>query len=139
MPHVRKLRVRLTWNTRLAKVVVPTTSFEVNAMAEYQSHWSSKQETLSPKEYRLVQEKALSNELDYVWKNSAFYRQKFSETGLEPSDIKGLNDLHKLPFTEKSELRDSQINHPPLGSHAIVPLEKVSRVYSTSGSFQGDH
>jgi phenylacetate-CoA ligase len=103
-------------------------------MPEYPSYWSSKQETLSAKEYRLVQEKAFLNELDYVWKNSAFYLQKFSETGLELNDIKGLDDLHKLPFTEKSELRDSQINHPPLGSHAAVPLENVLRVYSTSGT-----
>jgi phenylacetate-CoA ligase len=103
-------------------------------MAEYPSYWSSKQETLSAKEYRSVQEKAFLNELDYVWKNSAFYLQKFSETGLELNHIKGLDDLHKLPFTEKSELRDSQINHPPLGSHAAVPLENVLRVYSTSGT-----
>lgn len=103
-------------------------------MAEYQRYWNSSQETLSEKEYRLVQEKAFLSQLDYVWKNSIFYQQKFSATGLEQNDINGLDDLHKLPFTEKSELRDSQINHPPLGKHAIVPLEKASRVYSTSGT-----
>ncbi len=103
-------------------------------MAEYQRYWNSRQETLSDKKYRLVQEKAFLNQLDYVWKNSTFYRQKFNATGLELDDVKGLDDLHKLPFTEKTELRDSQINHPPLGIHAIVPLEKVSRVYSTSGT-----
>ncbi|MEE9495070.1 MAG: phenylacetate--CoA ligase family protein, partial [Desulfobacterales bacterium] len=103
-------------------------------MAEYQTYWNRKAETLSEKDYRLVQEKAFLNELNYVWKNSSFYQQKFSATGLEQNDINGLDDLHKLPFTEKSELRDSQINHPPLGKHAIVPLEKVSRVYSTSGT-----
>jgi phenylacetate-CoA ligase len=103
-------------------------------MAEYQSHWDGKIETVSEKEYRSVQEKAFLYELNYVWKNSIFYQQKFSEAGLELNDIKGLDDLHKLPFTEKTELRDSQINHPPLGNHAIVPMEKVSRVYSTSGT-----
>jgi phenylacetate-CoA ligase len=103
-------------------------------MTEYQRYWNSKQETLSEKEYRIVQEKAFLNELNYVWKNSAFYRQKFRTAGLELNDVKGLDDLHKLPFTEKTELRDSQISHPPLGRHAIVPLEKVSRVYSTSGT-----
>jgi phenylacetate-CoA ligase len=103
-------------------------------MAEYQPYWNSRQETLSEKEYRFVQEKAFLNQLDYVWKNSPFYQLKFRDTGLALKDISGLDDLHKLPFTEKSELRDSQINHPPLGKHAIVPLEKVSRVYSTSGT-----
>ena len=103
-------------------------------MADYQRYWNSETETLSEVEYRLVQEKAFLNQLDYVWKNSPFYQLKFRDTGLALKDIRGLDDLHKLPFTEKSELRDSQINHPPLGKHAIVPLEKVSRVYSTSGT-----
>ena len=103
-------------------------------MADYQRYWNSETETLSEAEYRLVQEKAFLNQLDYVWKNSPFYQLKFRDTGLALKDIRGLDDLHKLPFTEKSELRDSQINHPPLGKHAIAPLKKVSRVYSTSGT-----
>ena len=103
-------------------------------MADYQLYWNSEKETLSEREYRSVQEKAFLGQLNYVWKNSAFYRQKFSQAGLAPTNINNLDDLHKLPFTEKTELRDSQINHPPLGNHAIVPLEKVSRVYSTSGT-----
>ena len=103
-------------------------------MADYQLYWNSEKETLSDTEYRSVQEKAFLSQLNYVWKNSAFYRQKFSQAGLAPRNINNLDDLHKLPFTEKTELRDSQINHPPLGNHAIVPLEKVSRVYSTSGT-----
>jgi phenylacetate-CoA ligase len=103
-------------------------------MVGYQSYWDSTIETLSEKKHRSVQEKAFLDQLDYVWKNSSFYRQKFSEAGIERKDIKGLDDLDKLPFTEKTELRDSQINHPPLGNHAIAPMEKVSRVYSTSGT-----
>ena len=103
-------------------------------MTDYPLYWNSEKETLSEKEYRFIQEKAFLNQLAYVWKNSTFYRQKFNTTGLALKDIKGLDELHKLPFTEKTELRDSQINHPPLGNHAIVPLEKVSRVYSTSGT-----
>lgn len=103
-------------------------------MAGSQLYWNRKQETLSEQDYRLVQENAFLNELNYIWHNSIFYQQKFRRSGLEPNHIKGLDDLHKLPFTEKSELRDSQINHPPLGIHAIVPLEKISRIYSTSGT-----
>src|SRR5210317_2290217 len=103
-------------------------------MADYPLYWNSEKETLSAKEYRFIQEKAFLNQLAYVWKNSSFYQQKFNKTGPALKDIRGLDDLHKLPFTEKTELRDSQIKHPPLGKHAIVPLEKVSRVYSTSGT-----
>jgi phenylacetate-CoA ligase len=102
--------------------------------ADYPLYWNSEKETLSAKEYRFIQEKAFLNQLAYVWKNSSFYQQKLKKTGMALKDIRGLDDLHKLPFTEKTELRDSQIKHPPLGKHAIVPLEKVSRVYSTSGT-----
>lgn len=91
-------------------------------------------ETLSEEAFFMVQEKAFLNELEYVWKNSNFYQEKFAKLGLELDDIRGLDDLHKLPFTKKTELRDSQIKFPPLGSHAVVPMEKVSRVYSTSGT-----
>ncbi|MCP4233938.1 MAG: phenylacetate--CoA ligase, partial [Aestuariibacter sp.] len=55
-------------------------------MGEYQSSWDSKMETLSEKKFRLFQEKAFLDELNYVWKNSPFYQQKFSEAGLEPND-----------------------------------------------------
>lgn len=103
-------------------------------MAQYQSCWNRKAETLSENAYRRVQQNALLKELKYVWENSTFYRQKFRAAGVELNDIKDLDDLYKLPFTEKTELRDSQISHPPLGSHAVVPLEKVSRIYSTSGT-----
>ncbi|MFP4037894.1 MAG: phenylacetate--CoA ligase family protein [Desulfobacteraceae bacterium] len=103
-------------------------------MAEYSEYWNEEMETLSPERFHDVQEKALLRQLKYVWENSAFYQKKFSEAGLELGDIKRLEDLSKLPFTEKAELRDSQISNPPLGAHMACPKEKVKRVYSTSGT-----
>ncbi len=103
-------------------------------MADYQKYWNKRAETFSETEFRFVQQKAFLNELKYVWQNSIFYQEKFANAGLSLQDIKDLDDLNRIPFTEKTELRDSQTNHPPLGNHAIVPMEKVSRVYSTSGT-----
>lgn len=103
-------------------------------MADYQKYWNKKTETFSAAEFRFVQQKAFLSELKYVWQNSIFYQEKFAKAGLELHDIKGLDDLNRIPFTEKTELRDSQTNHPPLGNHAIIPIERVSRVYSTSGT-----
>lgn len=103
-------------------------------MAEDPKYWNEKMETLSEDEYHSVQEKALLKELEYVWQKSPFYQEKFSKAGVELGDIKRLEDLSKLPFTEKSELRDSQLAAPPLGTYACVPAEKVKRVYSTSGT-----
>ena len=55
-------------------------------------------------------------------------------TDLELGDIKGLDDLKKLPFTEKHEIRESLGAAPPLGKHGAVDIGKVIRVYSTSGT-----
>jgi phenylacetate-CoA ligase len=72
--------------------------------------------------------------LGYVWDRSLFYQEKFQGAGVELSEIKGLEDLSKLPFTEKGELRESLASSPPLGKHAATDMATVIRVYSTSGT-----
>ena len=103
-------------------------------MGKHKEYWNEEMETLSPGKFREIQEKALLKQLKYVWKNSAFYQKKFGEAGLELKDIKGLDDLSKLPFTEKMELRDSQVQAPPLGTHMACSMSRVKRIYSTSGT-----
>ena len=103
-------------------------------MGTHKEYWNEEMETLSPGKFREVQEKALMKQLDYVWNHSAFYQKKFGEAGLKRKDIKGLDDLSKLPFTEKMELRDSQVQAPPLGTHMACSMSKVKRIYSTSGT-----
>ena len=49
-------------------------------MTEYPTYWNRQQETLSAEEFRSGQEKAFLNQLNYVWQNSDFYIQKFTET-----------------------------------------------------------
>ncbi|MDI6762309.1 MAG: phenylacetate--CoA ligase family protein [Thermodesulfobacteriota bacterium] len=96
--------------------------------------WNEEMETLSPQKYHDVQEEALLKQLKYVWNNSVFYQKKFAEAGVQLKDVRHLEDLSKLPFTEKSELRDSQIASPPLGTHVACSMSKVKRIYSTSGT-----
>ncbi|MHB9150817.1 MAG: phenylacetate--CoA ligase family protein [Thermoleophilia bacterium] len=103
-------------------------------MAPERRYWNERMETLAPEAFREVQEAALARELDYLWEHSDFYKSKWSSAGLERGDIVGLDDLVKLPFTEKNELRDSLTQHPPLGSHRACALDDVIRVYSTSGT-----
>lgn len=103
-------------------------------MAEQKKYWNEKMETLSPDEFTKVQGEALLKELKYVWENSVFYQEKFRDAGIALGDIKGLDDLKKLPFTEKHEIRESLAAAPPLGKHAAVDMGKVIRVYSTSGT-----
>lgn len=61
--------------------------------------------------------------------NSPFYKKRFEEAGLTPDDIQSLDDLKKIPFTTKQDLRDNY----PFGI-ASVPLEKVVRLHSSSGT-----
>lgn len=103
-------------------------------MTAYPEYWNEEMETLSRERFQEVQERALLKQLSYVWEHSAFYREKFGQAGLSLEDVKGLEDLQKLPFTEKSELRDSQIKAPPLGTHMACGMQQVKRVYSTSGT-----
>jgi phenylacetate-CoA ligase len=95
---------------------------------------NKKFETMSPEELRPIQEEKFSKQMDYVWKTSAFYQKKFKEQGIERGDIKSLEDLPGLPFTEKDELRKSQEEHPPLGFHCAVPMKKIIRIHSSSGT-----
>ncbi|MBL7211840.1 MAG: phenylacetate--CoA ligase family protein [Desulfobacteraceae bacterium] len=91
-------------------------------------------ETMRPEELLPIQEEKFLHQLDYVWKKSPFYQKKFKEHGIERGDINGLEDLHKLPFTEKDDLRKSQEEHPPLGSHSAAPMDDVIRIHSSSGT-----
>jgi phenylacetate-CoA ligase len=103
-------------------------------MTKDNKYWNKKMETLSSAEYVKVQKRALLRELNYVWQKSRFYQEKFGREGIELGDIKEIDDLEKLPFTEKHEIRESLNVAPPLGEHAAVDIGKVIRVYSTSGT-----
>lgn len=85
-------------------------------------------EMLSRKEIEQLQLERLQNTVNHCM-NSAFYSKRFKENGLKPEDIKTLDDLRKIPFTTKQDLRDTY----PFGI-ASVPLEKCVRLHSSSGT-----
>ncbi|MEQ8493745.1 MAG: AMP-binding protein, partial [Gammaproteobacteria bacterium] len=76
----------------------------------------------------------LRAQLAYVQANSTFYRNKFAAAAIDPARVRGTADLAALPFTEKSELRESQLAVPPYGRHVACAPQAVRRVYSTSGT-----
>jgi phenylacetate-CoA ligase len=103
-------------------------------MVDFREFFNQSAETLSPDQFRKTQEVALWKQLAYVRDNSTFYQAKYAREGIDLGRIRNLEEFQRLPFTYKTELRDSQIDHPPLGSHAAVPVEQVARIYSTSGT-----
>ncbi|HAJ73908.1 MAG TPA: phenylacetate--CoA ligase [Lachnospiraceae bacterium] len=86
-------------------------------------------ETMPVEEIKKLQSERLVKQVKYVYDNVAYYRAKMDEKGVKPEDIKGIEDLYKLPFVEKDELRDQY----PYGFLA-VPLSDVVRIHSTSGT-----
>ncbi|MBO8126620.1 MAG: phenylacetate--CoA ligase [Firmicutes bacterium] len=88
-----------------------------------------KKEQLSREEYRSIQSERLQKTVQYAYERVPFYRRKMQELGLEPDDIKGLEDLEKLPVTSKEDLRHNY----PFGLFA-VPLEDVVRLHASSGT-----
>ena len=86
-------------------------------------------ECASREEIRKIQSERLVKQVQNVWDNVPMYRKRMEEAGLTPADIQSVDDLHKLPFIEKDDLRDQY----PYGLLAR-PLSECVRVQSTSGT-----
>lgn len=91
--------------------------------------WEEKQESMSADEMQAFQLAKLQETVAWVYERVPFYKKKLDETGLKPGDIKALEDLGKLPFTVKTDLRDNY----PFGLCA-VPMSEVVRVHASSGT-----
>lgn len=92
-------------------------------------YWDKKFEAMSLDEMQDFQLKQLRQTVAWVYEKVPFYKNKLDDLGINPSDIKGLTDLAKLPFTIKNDLRDNY----PFGLCA-VPMQDVVRVHASSGT-----
>lgn len=86
-------------------------------------------ESMARHEMERLQSERLQATVKRVYENVEFYKRKFDELGITPEDIKSLDDIVKLPFTKKQDLRDNY----PYGLFA-VPLEDVVRIHGSSGT-----
>ena len=86
-------------------------------------------ECASREQIRAWQDERLVRQVQNVWDNVPYYRRKMEEKSLTPADIKGVDDLHKLPFVTKADLREAY----PYGLVAR-PLRDCVRIQSTSGT-----
>ncbi len=91
--------------------------------------YDDEMETLPREALEALQLKRLQNTAERVYNLVPFYRRKFDEAKVKPEDIKSLDDLKRLPFTTKQDLRDNY----PFGLFTI-PLEQVVRVHASSGT-----
>jgi phenylacetate-CoA ligase len=91
--------------------------------------WNSKREGGDPGDMRKVQLESLRGLLERVYDRVPFYKRKFDEAGVKPADIGSLEDLAKLPFTTKDELRDTY----PYGLVGVDESEIVE-IHTSSGT-----
>ncbi len=91
--------------------------------------YNEKIETLSREEMRKIQSEKLKKLVAHAYKNVPLYKQRFDEAGVTPDDIQSIDDIVKLPFTYKTDLRDNY----PYGMLA-VPMTDIVRVHASSGT-----
>ena len=94
-----------------------------------QRYYQKEFETMPLEEMRKLQSEKLVKQVKHVYDNVPYYRNLMDEKGVKPEDIKGIDDLHLLPFLTPADLRDAY----PYGLLA-KPLEECVRIQSTSGT-----
>ena len=91
-------------------------------------------ETAASERLREIQATRLRKQVEHAYANSPFYRRKLEQAGVKPSDVRTLEDLTKLPFTTKDDLKQDQADHPLWGTLLAVPFEQTLRVHFTSAT-----
>ena len=94
-----------------------------------QNYYQKEIETMPVEEIKKLQSQKLVKQVKHVYDNVEYYRNLMDEKGVKPEDIKGIEDLHKLPFLTKADLRDAY----PYGLLA-KPIKDCVRIHSTSGT-----
>lgn len=91
--------------------------------------WNLSRECMPREALQKLQGERLRKTVERVYHNVPYYRSKMQDKGIEPGDIKGIEDLSKLPFTNKQDLRDTY----PFGLFA-APLSEIIRIHASSGT-----
>ncbi len=91
--------------------------------------WNKSKESMSRDEMQALQSERLRKCVHRVYHNTPFYREKMQQMGITPDDIRTIEDITKLPFTTKQDLRDNY----PYGLFA-VPMSEIVRLHASSGT-----
>jgi len=96
--------------------------------------WDPEIEKMNRDDLEKLQLKKLKWRVERVYKYSEFYREKFKEAGVNPDDIKKLEDITKLPIITKADLRKEQGQHPPVGRYAVAPRSDWKELHPSTGT-----
>jgi phenylacetate-CoA ligase len=106
----------------------------LSASSAVPDFWDEKIETLPREVIRQLQLGRLQWQVQRCWDGAPLYRERMQAVGLEPGDIKTLEDLRHLPVITKQQLRDEQLAHPPFGRYTVAPPANWRELHPSTGT-----
>lgn len=103
-------------------------------MSKWRELYEPEIEAMPRESLEKLQLDRLKWQVQRCYEASEFYRERFDKVGLKPGDIKSLDDVENIPPVTKEELREEQINHPPLGRYVIAPKEDWRELHPSTGT-----
>ncbi|MBC5809519.1 MAG: phenylacetate--CoA ligase family protein [Candidatus Eremiobacteraeota bacterium] len=97
-------------------------------------YWNRSRETMPAQERDAVVIAKIQALMRYAWDRAPFYRKRWQAAGLEPGDIRTLEDFARVPTIAKADLRADQLEHPPYGSYLCIEPKDIVRIHGTSGT-----
>jgi phenylacetate-CoA ligase len=102
--------------------------------ADGEPYWDRRRETMSADQRLIVVLEKIQALLAWAWERAPFYRIRWQAAGLEPGDIRSLDDFARMPTITKADLRADQAANPPFGSYLCVDRSELVRIHGTSGT-----
>ena len=98
------------------------------------TYWNERLECMPRPQLEQHQLQTLREQLNFIRERSPFYRRKFDAAQVVPDDVRSLDAVRRIPFTEKDELRRSQADSPPWGDFGCIRPREAVRVFQTTGT-----
>ncbi len=102
-------------------------------MDRQSGYWNREKETMTPAARERYQARWLRTLLEEAWERAPGVRRRLERAGLGPRDLRGPDDLARLPVIKKSELPDLQKADPPFGGFCTVPMRQLRRIFVSPG------
>ncbi len=96
--------------------------------------WDERIECMARDELASLQLERLKWQVRRCYLESGFYRERLHEAGIGPDSVRTLDDLRKIPFVTKQELRDEQREHPPFGRYTVAPPQTWGELHPSTGT-----
>jgi phenylacetate-CoA ligase len=96
--------------------------------------WNGEIETLAPADVRRLEDERLAEQIAYDYATSPYYRAKLDGASVKPEQVRHIEDLARIPFTEKHEVAASQADGALLGVNQCAPLDRIVRIQATGGT-----